>query len=85
MQSPACLIQSLDSRSANQSSGLESRMSVRTCTTLPVLAVVLNCSILGIRVHNLLQQSALTTTTGTQGSVVYAVWKVSMVSHYMRD
>lgn len=51
-------------------------MSVRTCTTLLVLAVVLNLSILGIRVHSLLQQGALTTTTGTEGSVVYAVWKV---------
>jgi hypothetical protein len=50
-------------------------VKLRTSTCLLVLAVALNLSVLGIRVHSLLVRSNLTITTGTEGTVIYGVWK----------
>jgi hypothetical protein len=51
------------------------RVSFKTCAGLLVVLLALNLTILGIRVHSLIERGSLTATTGTEGSVVYSVWK----------
>lgn len=55
--------------------GLGKHVSFKTCSALFVLLLTLNLSILGIRVHSLIERGSLTATTGTEGPMVYSVWK----------
>ncbi len=50
---------------------------MKTFAKVLVLLVALNLSILAIRVHSFLDLGNLTTTTGTEGSVIYSVWKAT--------
>jgi hypothetical protein len=44
---------------------------------LLILVVILNLSVFSIRIHSLLTQGDLTTTTGNEGPMIYGVWKAS--------
>lgn len=51
------------------------QVNLKTCSALFVLLLALNLAILGIRVHSLIDRGSLTATTGTEGPMVYSVWK----------
>lgn len=51
------------------------QVNLKTCSALFALLLSLNLAIVGIRVHSLIERGRLTATTGTEGPMVYSVWK----------